>query len=175
MIAEILGFFVTKNKSPVGRKKRPKNWSITTEELFQELNDAKRKEIKQYEIFWAKEYERTLYPPNTMYPQKGNVYEAIEDQEITYLTAWDAPFTGSGKGKIKKGERIWIDNDPIEDKPTGTYAVPVNYSELENRMVPEEERKDQKYSGFYFNISTPVLNSKFMLIEKNHIIKTEER
>jgi len=90
------------------------------------------------------------------------------------MTAWKAPFTGGGKGKIYKGEEIWIDNEPYEDKPTGTYALPIKYKELESRMVPETERTDQKYNDFYFSISTPILNSKFKLIKKDYNGEKEE-
>lgn len=168
---KILKFLNRKKVTPqeIKKKERPSDWTLTVNELFNEFNTKKRKSIQQYEVEWAKDYERSLYPKNTVFPRKGYLYESIEDQEISYMTAWKAPFTGGGKSIIKKGERIWIKFNPNEENPTSTYALPVDYEKIEERMVPENERNNPKYNGFYFCLSTPILNNKFKLVNTNFI------
>lgn len=60
---------------------------------------------------------------------------------------------------------FWVDNDPRDDSPLGTYALPVEYDKLEKRMVPQDERDNPKYGGFYFYFKTVDLNNNFALIQ----------
>jgi hypothetical protein len=147
------------------KKKKPKNWKLTIADLMKEMEEGIRSSLGSPEIEWAREYEQSLIPPNYRFPRKGDLYEAKECFEINYMTAWQAPYTGSGTSKIEKGEQIWIDSEPGNPKPISTYALPVNYAELESRMVPATERDDPKFGGFYFHITTTTLNEKFNLVE----------
>jgi hypothetical protein len=130
-----------------------------------EVEAGKRKSVGPPELDWAREYERSLIPDGVRFPQKGDVYESLADQEVSYMTAWSAPFTGGGEAILLKGERVWIDSNPTEEKPIGTYALPVEYSKLEERMVPREEREARRYGGFYFYFNTVDLNDRFTLVE----------
>lgn len=145
--------------------KRPANWDLTIADLMNEMTEGKRKSLGHPELTWAREYEKSRIPKNYRFPQQGDLYESLIDQEIEFLTSWTAPFTGSGKATLLKGERIWIDSAPIDKNPIGAYALPVDYVILEARMVSEQDRTAPNYDGFHFSFSTVDLNEKFGLIE----------
>jgi hypothetical protein len=84
---------------------------------------------------------------------------------VQYMTAWAAPYTGSGEALLLKGERIWIETQPVDIKPIGSYALPVDYKKLEARMVPQAERSSFKYGGFYFYFKTVDLEKNFTLLQ----------
>ncbi|MBF0229820.1 MAG: hypothetical protein HQK63_09590 [Desulfamplus sp.] len=144
---------------------RPSDWNLTLSDLFAEMKAGKRKYIGNPEAEWAKQYEQSLIPEGTRFPSKGDLYESKFDQHIEYLTAWAAPFTGGGEGVLFKGERIWVDNEPRDNKPLGVYALPVEYDKLEMRMVSQDDRNSSKYGGFYFYFNTIDLNKNFTLIK----------
>lgn len=146
-------------------KERPAAWNLTLDDLFAEMEAGKRSSVGSPEGDWAREYEISLLPEGTRFPEKGDLYEALEDMSISYLTAWAAPYTGDGKTVLFKGERIWIESEPRDETALGSYALPVEYEMLEKRMVPEEQRNDPKYGGFYFFFKTTELNEKFILIK----------
>lgn len=154
-----------KTSSPA---ERPADWNLTVEDLFAEMNAGKRKSLGQPEIEWAREYEKSLIPKGTRFPKKGDVYESNTDQTIHYMAAWSAPFTGGGKATLLKGERIWIDKDPSEERSIGSYALPIEYDKLEKRMVSLEDREEPKYNGFYFYFNTVALNSDFTLVQTEY-------
>lgn len=146
---------------------RPANWNLTIDDLLKEMHSGKRKSVEEHEWTWAREYELSTIPKNYRFPKQGDVYESLLDQEIDFLTAWEAPFTGGGKGFLFKGERVYV-RDETNQKSIGTYADPVEYSKLEERIVPQSDRSNEKYCGFYFFIKTVDLNEKYKLIEKEH-------
>lgn len=144
---------------------RPSDWKLTLDDLFAEMKAGKRKSVGNPEAEWARQYEQSLIPEGTRFPCRGDLYESKCDQHIEYMTAWAAPFTGGGSAVLLKGERIWLENDPRDDKPLGTYALPVEYDKLEMRMVPQNERDNPKYGGFYFYLKTIDLKENFALIQ----------
>ncbi len=144
----------------------PPNWNKTISDLMDEFRKGKSIGIGSPEIDWAREYERRLLPKDIRFPKQGDIYEAIEDMKVSYLTAWAAPFTGGGEGELKKGEKIIVKHLPGEEQPIGVYAEAVDYKVLEERMVPIADRKEPKYGGFYFSFKTLVLNQKFKLISE---------
>ena len=146
-------------------KESPADWSLTLSDLMDELTDGKRDSIDCQERIWALDYERSLLPTDIRFPEKGDVYESLEDQTISFLIAYSAPFTGGGEGVLRKGDKIWIHSATVEDKSMGEYAIPVHYKELEQRMVTVEERDSFRYDGFYFHFTTVDLNEKFRLVE----------
>lgn len=142
---------------------RPSTWNLTIEDLIAEISAGKRASIKQPELDWARDYEASLIPANVRFPRKGDLYEALEDTMVTYMTVWAAPCSGSGKAVLKKGEEVLIDYEPNQDNPIGVYAVAVNYLEIETRMVPEQDRLMWNYGGFHLSLKTVDLNTKFRL------------
>jgi hypothetical protein len=147
---------------------RPEGWNRTIADLMAEVTAGKRGGVGQPEIDWARDYERSLIPPDVRFPQKGDVYEALEDMTADFLTAWSAPFTGGGQGLLKKSERILVDSEPSEPKPISSYAVAIDYEALEQRIVPESDRTAERYAGFYFHFKTVDLNRKFKLVETGY-------
>jgi hypothetical protein len=152
------------NSKPTGRPPRPADWKLTIGDLMREMKEGKRKLVEQPYIDWAREYEISVIPKDYRFPKTGDLYESLTDQEIDFMTAWAAPFTGGGTGKILKGEKIWVP-EQTDEKCTGTYADPVDYAGLEQRMVSETDRSADKYGGFYFFIKTVDLNEKFKLVD----------
>jgi hypothetical protein len=147
---------------------RPADWNKTIDDLMQEMNAGLRKDIRQPELDWAREYSRSLIPNGLRYPRMGDLYESLIDQSIRYMTAWSAPYTGGGDSTILAGEQVWIDNQPSDEKPIGVYAMPIEYDKLETRMVPAEDREAVIYNGFYLFIDTMVLLEKFRLVDTDY-------
>lgn len=146
---------------------RPPDWNLTISELIEEIKTGKRS-MSQSEMYWAREYELSLIPDDIRRPRRGDVYESLMDQTVNYVTGWRAPMTAGGEGVLQKGERVWIRSDPIDEKPIGVDAFPVEYENVETRMVPESDRNDQKYAGFYLFLKTLDLNDKFKLVETGY-------
>jgi len=157
--------FIRRSRDP--QKDRPKHWNRTHSDLHDELESGKRNKITGSELSCATEYERSIMPIQYRYPKKGDLYEAKEDIEIKFLTAWRAPYTGGGTALLNKGERIWVDSTPFDEKPIGVFVLPVDYQKLELRMVPNNERNATKYNGFYLSIKTKELNERFELLQEN--------
>jgi hypothetical protein len=163
----LIKIFHLRSKSKDKKEERPKHWNRSLSDIHDEFESGKRKQVTGLELAWARDYERSQMPIHYRYPKKGDLYEAIDEVEIKFLTSWRAPYTGGGIALLNKGERIWIDSSPNEEKPVGIEVLPVDYKKLELRMVPYDERTAQKYNGFYLSIKTTVLNEKFNLIREN--------
>lgn len=138
-------------------------WRKTPDDLLAELTAGKRRMIHRDEIELARAYQRRIMPAGIRYPREGEVYEAIEDVTISYMTSHYAPFTGGGKAVLPKGERVRV-SKPIENQPVGVYCDPLRYDRLHDLIVPAEERANECYSGYYLSIDTPTLNKSFRLV-----------
>lgn len=147
----------------------PSDWNLTISDLFEELKAGKRAEIKDPEMTWAREYERSLIPLGYRFPKKGDLYAANFDQEINFLTTWTAPYSGGGTTTLFKGEQVWVDSNPIDKRPIGAYLLAVEYKDLENRIVSESDRNSFKYDSYCFHISTKTLNENFKLVKTDFI------
>ncbi len=143
----------------------PEGWNKTLADLDAEYRSGARRTFGSPETEWAIDYERSLLPADTRFPRAGDVYEALEDFEVGYLTSWDAPFTGGGEGKLRRGEQVAI-RYVMHPQPIAVGAYPVNYREVETRVVPESERKAKGYGGFHFTVKTADLNTKFRLVRE---------
>lgn len=145
---------------------RPHDWNLAIDDLVEEMKAGKRRSIE--ELRWAREYEQSLIPEGIRFPQKGDVYESLKDQTVSYLIGWRGPFTTGGESTLLKGERVWINSNATDEKPIGTYALPIEREKLEERMVPSEDRGDPKCGGFYFFLKTVELNENFKLVETGY-------
>ena len=145
---------------------RPSDWNLTLDDLIEEMKAGKRRSIE--ELRWAREYEQSLILEGIRFPQKGDVYESLKDQTVSYFIGWRGPFTTSGEATLLKGERVWINSDATDEKPIGAYALPVEREKLEERMVTREDRENPKYGGFYFFFKTVVLNENFKLVQTGY-------
>jgi hypothetical protein len=130
------------------------------------MDRGERTSVGSPEVDWARDYERSQIPAGMRFPRKGDVYEALEDMSVHYTTSWAAPFTGGGEGVLRKGDRVMVDTEPVDDRAISTYAVAVDYDAVEERIVPASDRSAPKYSGFYFSFKTVDLNRRFRLVHE---------
>ena len=86
----------------------PPGWNKTIENLLTEAQRGERGTVGSPEVDWAREYERKCIPFGMRFPRKGDVYEAIKDINVHYMTGWKAPYTGDGEGVIKVGDRVLV-------------------------------------------------------------------
>lgn len=138
---------------------RPKGWSKTISDLL-----AENRNISGEEIEWARAYERDQLRTWARFPRPEEVYELLDDAEISFVTHWSAPFTGGGKGLLRKGSRVCIADPVSGPEPIGVYAEPLDKDSVESALVPEAERKAEDYAGFSLWISTAELNKLFRLV-----------
>jgi hypothetical protein len=143
----------------------PPGWARTIADLFDEMKAGKRSHVGSPETDWARDYERSLIPNDMRFPVKGDVYEALDDVQVHYMTSWAAPVTGGGDGVLRKGDQVSVEGSGVDHTPIGVYAVAVDYGVIESRMVPEADRRSPRYGGFYFYLSTADLNRKFKLVK----------
>lgn len=136
----------------------------TIDELFAELKVGKRTSISEKELDKGRKLSKALMPAGLLYPKGGEVFETIQDVEISYLTHFMAPYTGGDKAKLLKGERVIV-SKPNQDKPLGYYCYPINADEVEERIIPNSDKSDPAYNGFSLSIDTKILNSNFKHIE----------
>jgi hypothetical protein len=141
----------------------PDGWNKTLSDLNEELMRGERQSIGNPELHWAREYTRSQIPTTMRFPKKGDIYEVLEDMTVTYSVAYNAPFTGSGSGLLKKGDRLIVNHEPPDSKPIGVSLNGVNHKDLEARMVPRSIRREPRYGGIYFYFDTVELNNKFKL------------
>lgn len=156
------GLFAMKQPVPPA----PPGWNKTIEDLCDEMARGERTSVGSPEADWARDYMRSQIPPGVRFPRKGDIYEALEDMAVDYMTSWSLPFTGGGEGMLKKGDQVVVDTEPVDARATSTYASAVAYDALEKRIVPDSERSAPKYSGFYFFFGTVDLNRKFRLVHE---------
>jgi hypothetical protein len=98
------------------------------------------------------------------YPREGDVYEAIYDVSIGYMTHYfDLPYTGGGVATLPKGERVRV-SYARGDKAIGVYCDPLSYDQLHEQIVDAAERRNELYRGYCLAIETAVLIKSFKLI-----------
>src|SRR5271154_2303601 len=131
----------------------PVGWNKTLAELFKE-SQGTGSSVGPPETEWARSYERSLLRPWARFPLNGEIYEAIDDTPVRYLTHWSAPFTGGGDGTLPKGTKVQVQVNDFMPEPIGVYAQPLDRDVIERVLVPEAERKNPKYNGFSLSIST---------------------
>jgi hypothetical protein len=144
----------------------PPGWDKTIEDLLAEAQRGERSSVGSPEVDWARDYERSRIPPGTRFPRKGDVYQATNDIDVRYLTAWTIPYTGGGRAILKAGDRVIVHQNPIYLEPISVYAKAVDYARVEEEMVPLDVRSDTKYSGFYLSLKTIELNNLFKLVHE---------
>ena len=133
---------------------------IKIKQLIAENRVSSAKELNQTE-----DYERSMLGNDFRYPHDGEVYEAITDVEIHYLTHWSAPYTGGETFVLKQGERIIVEVSDHNPKPISVYAKSTQIERLEREIIPEETRTSEKYGGYSLGIKCTKLKKHFRLID----------
>lgn len=99
----------------------PPGWNKTVADLLAEAKRGERGSVGSPEVDWARDYERSRIPFGSRFPRKGDVYEAIKDFSVDYMTAWAAPYTGGGQGTLKRVTEYWfIKNQFIASQSSST-------------------------------------------------------
>jgi hypothetical protein len=81
--------------------------------------------------------------------RKGDRFVTTRDVATSGLTTWLAPFTGDFPTDIPEGTVLVADHDAVATAP-GFSCLPDRYDEMEAALVPEEDRRNPKYAGYYF-------------------------
>ena len=71
----------------------PPGWNKSVADLMAEVDSGAKQAVGSPELDWARDYERSLLPPDTRYPCEGEIYEALEDFPVSYVTSWAVAFT----------------------------------------------------------------------------------
>lgn len=142
----------------------PHGWTKTISDLYAE-SKASGCAVGPPETGWARAYERSLLRPWARFPVNGDIYEARQETPISFLTHWQAPFTGGGEGVLPQRTRVRVTVFDWIREPISVYATPVDAPQIENLLVSEADRTNPKYGGFSLSISTADLNRLFHLIE----------
>lgn len=78
-------------------------------------------------------------------------YKPKQDIRVIGMTAWGAPFTGGHDVILPKGVEFKILSNPRQEA-TAVYCEIIDYAKWEKIFVPEEDRKNKKYSNYYICI-----------------------
>ena len=90
--------------------------------------------------------------------KRGQVYHAMQDVPMIGLVILNAAGSGGFHCILPKGTKIVIDSDPFF-LSKGTYVLPLNYKELESKIVPSKEREFSKYKGYVLSLNFKDLSS----------------
>jgi hypothetical protein len=143
----------------------PPGWDRTIDDLLAELARGERRTVGSPETEWAREYERSLIPADSRIPQDGDTYEALSDIEVKYLVYCSAPASSGGKGLLKRGERVRIDQKPGEPRPISVSFKAIE-TDVEARLIPADLRTDPQYRGFELRVRMLELLTRFRLVSE---------
>jgi hypothetical protein len=124
----------------------PPGWNKTITDLCAEA-DKLGLPVGSPQTDWARAYERSLLRPWARFPLDGDIYEALEDTAVSFMTSWKAPFTGGGTGAVPKGTKVRVSVSDFEPEPIRVYAQPLEREMIERLLVPEEDRKSASTVG----------------------------
>ena len=141
------------------------NWAMTMDDLEAEAKAGRRSAtITAEEMELARVYEISLLPAGTVFARSGQVWEALEDVDVTYIVYYRAPFSTGGRGILRRGEQVRID-PPTDGQMLGVGAQPLRSDEIEKSLIPESTRRDRKYDGYGLYLKTTELNRYFRLVD----------
>jgi hypothetical protein len=69
----------------------------------------------------------------------GELWVANTTFEVSYLTHWEAPYTGGAECELPEGTVLKVISEP-PSHATAAGCRPVNYEEMEVIFIPEEAR-----------------------------------
>ena len=93
-------------------------------------------------------------------PKFGEVYEATCDVKASIAILYKAPASDAFEGVIPAGTRVVILNNPPA-RATAVDGAPLNYQQLEEKLVPEDERRDPFYGSYGLTIKIADLERYF--------------
>ena len=116
------------------------------------------------ETEWARSYERSRLRSWARFPRNDDIYEAIDDTSVQFLTHWRAALSDGRTGTLPRGTRIRVEVFDLDLEPISVFAAPLNPDVIEPLLVAESERTAPKYDGFILSIQTADLNRMFRLV-----------
>ncbi|MBI4529254.1 MAG: hypothetical protein HY695_36105 [Deltaproteobacteria bacterium] len=114
----------------------PPGWNKTIDDLFEEMKQGKRLFVGGDEGDWARDYERSLLPPGTVFPRGGQVWEVVDECDVQVDYIFAAPAGCGGNGGLRKGERVRIMTGGTDPEPLIVFFLPVRYDDLHDTLVP---------------------------------------
>jgi hypothetical protein len=79
----------------------------------------------------------------------GDRFRAVHDIATSVLIQWKAPLTSGEQCTIPAGTVLVASHDQLPGRP-GFGCDPENYEELLPLVVPEQDRSNPKFDGYYF-------------------------
>jgi hypothetical protein len=98
-------------------------------------------------------------------PKFGEVYQAARDIKVVVGVFYKAPASDALDGEIPQGTNVVLLNNP-PSTATAILAAPLNYRQLEEKLVPECERQDPFYNGYGLTIKLADLETYFSKDDK---------
>lgn len=142
----------------------PPGWHKTLDDLLQEMDEGRRLGISGEEADCARAYERSLLPPDTVFPRAGQVWESVGDCEVHYHATFAAPGSSGGTARLAGGERVRILQLPVGE-PIVVYFVPLRYDDLHGVLIPPDVRSAPRYTNYCLFTKTAHFNVRFRLVE----------
>ncbi len=84
--------------------------------------------------------------------KRGQIYRAIKEVPMLGMVILNAAGSGGFDCIIPKNTRVVIDSDPFF-MSKATYVLPLNYKELEEKIVPLKEREFFKYKEYVLSLN----------------------
>ncbi|MGH9807842.1 MAG: hypothetical protein ACRD9W_11375 [Terriglobia bacterium] len=138
---------------------RPAGWNKTLDDLY-----AEKRSLSGHELSWASGYEQEQLRAWARFPKDDEVFEAVAEVEVSYITYYRAPYGGGGKGKLPAGTRVQVHVLEHQPEPTGVSARPLEEVRIEELLVPENDRRSSNYDGYDLFIKVDKLNKEFRLV-----------
>ena len=101
----------------------------------------------------SQDYERSLLPPDIIFPRTGQIWQAVRDCEVDFMAWIPKTFIPGGRARLQQGERVRI--LPLDDpKPIRVSFQPVRYHELHESIVPHDIRSCPGYQHYVLSLRT---------------------
>jgi hypothetical protein len=147
---------LTEDEVPAVAPPFPSGWNKTLRDLI-----AERRSVSADEFAWARAYERAKLRSWARFPRDGEIYEALCDMPVSYITHWRGPFTGGDTGTLRAGTRVVVHVGLDEPEPVHVHARPLDAARIEEELVSETDRRQPNYAGFSLTLSVEDLNKRF--------------
>ncbi|WP_237132721.1 hypothetical protein [Pseudohongiella sp. O18] len=98
----------------------------------------------------------------------GERFELTQERATHGLTSWRASFTGDFECRIPKGTLVEVLYDSVPHAD-GFTCKPVEYARFEADHVPESERTDSRYGGYYFVFKKSDIGTLLKQVYNKHL------
>ena len=136
------------------------DWNRTIADLMAEIDRGERSFITGEEAERAREFERSLLPPDTVFPADGEVWEATGDVEVLVMQHYAAPVTNTNEAILPRGERVRVVGSHLP-QPIIITSVPVRYDGLLETLVPADVRAEPRFTNYSLSLKTAYFNQHF--------------